>query len=83
MSKEKFEDECKGCLPAAIDSKTGKVLPADHPVMRSIMAVWSTLSLEDKEHFHNVTCKNSRAPEDLAVIALIRDRADAYELPQG
>lgn len=68
MSKEKFQDDCPGCRPSIVNTETGEPCPEDHPVMRAINKVWEKASLEEKEAFHRVTCDNSRAKEDLALM---------------
>ena len=74
MSREVFQEGCKGCEPCAIDVETGQRLTADHPVMMAMMRVWRTLSLAEKQAWHEVTCQNSREPQTLAVASRIVQR---------
>jgi hypothetical protein len=57
-----------------IDAETGKILPEDHPAMVKIMEVWGKTTRPEREAFHNVTCLNSRNPEDLRKVKGILDR---------
>lgn len=74
MAWEKFEEECPGCRPAIIDPASGRVLPADDPVMVKVNSVWETTSKAEREAFHRVCCQNSRAPEDIRVMQSLSDR---------
>jgi hypothetical protein len=62
MSWEKFDDACKGCEPAMLDLQTGKPLPLDSAPMKAIMGVWKETTKQERQAFHEFTCKNSRAP---------------------
>jgi hypothetical protein len=74
MSREEFDDNCDDCKPALIDTQTGKMLPDDHFVMQTLMGIWEEASLEERQAFHNVTCKNSRNPQDLSLAEQIAKR---------
>lgn len=74
MTWESFDDKCDGCLPVLLDLRTGKPLPAEHEAMKAIMKVWDETTLAERQAFHRVTCLNSRADEDLLVIARITER---------
>lgn len=65
MSFREFDDECRGCKPAMMDVKTGKVLPDDSTQMKIVLRVWSETTLAERQAWHRVTCQNSRALEDL------------------
>jgi hypothetical protein len=66
MSSKAYEDDCPGCRPVAMDPKTGKVLPDDHPLMLRMARVWANKTTrEQRVAWHNVTCQNSRHWHDL------------------
>jgi hypothetical protein len=48
--------------------ETGEVLPADHPTMLKIMAIWETTSRAQRAAYHRVMCLNSRDPVDLVIV---------------
>ena len=77
MSQHKFDPKCSHCRPAVLDPSTGRVLPPDHPVMKTVNAVWDASSLEDQEAFHRVTVKNSRDPDDLRRMQAMAERIEA------
>ncbi len=77
MSIEKFEDDRPGCRPATLDMKTGQALPDDHPLMKRALAFWETTTLKGRKVFHDVTCVNSRRPDDLEVVKGLMDRMQA------
>ena len=74
MSLKKYEEECPGCLPAALNLHTGEVLPNDHPVMRAMLAVWAKLTRAEREAWHRFTCQNSRETKDMRIVAAINRR---------
>jgi hypothetical protein len=39
MSLQEFDDNCPGCRPAIIDTKTKKVLPDDDPGMVAMLKI--------------------------------------------
>jgi hypothetical protein len=65
MSLEKFDDDCPGCRPAAMDIETGERMPDDSAVMKLAFAWFETLNRSEKEVWHRCTCQNSRTPLDL------------------
>jgi hypothetical protein len=68
MSIKIYNEDCSGCRPAAMDPKTGEVLPDDHPLMQRILRAWGQTSRTQREAWHKVnkvTCQNSRDPRDL------------------
>lgn len=81
MSWEHFEDTCAGCRPAAMDASTGKVLGAEHPIMRAINLVWEGTTREEREAFHRFTCQNSRDQKVLAAVMGINMRIQAALKP--
>lgn len=78
MSVEKFDHTCGGCEPVLVNPETGQVYAEDSPQMRAMREVWKTLPYPYKEAFHRVTCRNSRAPEDVAVMEYIATTVCAY-----
>ena len=74
MSRTEYKDDCKGCRPAMIDAQTGKRVPDDSPIMKTINAVWDKASVEEREGFHRVTCMNSREVVDLNLAEQIINR---------
>lgn len=77
MSCEKFDPNCQGCRPAIIDPRTGKVLPADDPVMEIVNRVWDASPLDEQEAFWRVTVKNSRNLRDLDLMQALTSRMTA------
>lgn len=74
MSHGNFEDDCKGCKPVLIDLQTRKPMAEDTPEMQAVLKVWAETTLAERQAFHRMTCLNSRAPEDLAVAAMLTER---------
>jgi hypothetical protein len=52
-----------------IEVKTGKPLPDSDPFMQKVRAEFKKASRAEKMARHNVTCSNSRDPEDLKLSA--------------
>lgn len=78
MSLETFDDDCPGCMPALIDMRTGQPLPADSPEMMSVHAMWRALTtFEERRAFHQVSCQNSREPEDMALMRTLLPKIKA------
>jgi hypothetical protein len=71
MSREKHDDNCRGCMPAVLDPKTGKVLPDTHWIMKAIYSVWNQTTLEEREAFHHVTIDNSRDPKEMELFTTL------------
>ena len=67
MSRTKYAEDCPGCRPVAIDMKTGRPLPDDHPMMRTLAAIWQKTGPLHKAAFHRVTCLNNKSMLDLAL----------------
>lgn len=74
MTWQKHDDECKGCLPAMIDAKTGQRMPDDCEPMMAMMRVWANTALAERQAFHRVTCLNSRVVTDLLVMHSLQRR---------
>lgn len=66
VSREKFDDECRGCRPAIVNPTTGEILKDDHPLMVAVMRVWEGMTTKERAAYHRACCLNSKAPEDLA-----------------
>jgi hypothetical protein len=77
MSRERHDDNCPGCQPALLVATTGRPLPADHPHMIAVMAMWTTTTREEREAFHRVCVSNGREPADLAVVQALAARIKA------
>ncbi len=78
MSREQFDDDCKGCRPVMIDLKTGKAAAPDSVIMRAVNQAWDQMtSMEEREAFHRACCLNSTAPEDLKAVQVLADRIKA------
>lgn len=59
-----FCDTCPGCRPALLDARTGKLLPAESPIMIKINQLWDhETTYAERRAFIEVTLQNSRAPE--------------------
>jgi hypothetical protein len=71
MSFEQYDEECSGCRPVVIDTKTSKALPPEHPIMQSVNSVWAQTTRAEREAFHRVTCQNSRDASDISLIQKI------------
>jgi hypothetical protein len=65
MSIKVYQEDCPGCKPAAMDMKTGQVLPDDHPLAQQILRAWGQTTLAQRKAWHKVTCLNSTDPLDL------------------
>ena len=74
MSRRIFDDNCPGCRPAIVDTRTGKVLPDSAPEMSAALAVWGRASPREREAFHAVCCLNSRDAADLGPAAALVER---------
>lgn len=74
MSWERFDENCKGCRPVIIDTRTGKAFPDDSPQMVAVMELWSKTSRAQRVAFHRVTCLNSRDMVDLFIIESLSRR---------
>ena len=74
MSREQYQEDCPGCRPAMIDLKTGKRMSDDTPVMMAVNRVYAAASRAEKEAFHRVCCLNSRALDDLQLMAQLQQR---------
>jgi len=87
MSRTKFDDDCVGCRPVAINLQTGKPLPDDHPMMRSLARVWQKMGPLHRSAFHRVTCLSSTNPLDQMLareyITKVQAAAMAEEKPDG
>lgn len=77
MSWETFDDNCKGCKPVIIDSKTGKAFAENSPQMLAVMAVWAQTTRAERVAFHNVTCLNSWKAADMILIESFGRRVEA------
>jgi len=77
MSKEEFKEDCKGCRPAIMDLKTGKVATRDSPEMIAINRVWLTTTVEERQAFHSACCLNSRDPGVMALCQGLTRRIQA------
>lgn len=71
MSLLKHDDNCRGCMPAILDVKTGKQLPDDHWIMQAVFSVWKQTTLEEREAFHHVTIDNSRDPKEIEIFTTL------------
>jgi hypothetical protein len=40
MSRQKFDENCRGCRPVMIDVVTGELLPDTHPHMMHVLRLW-------------------------------------------
>lgn len=74
MSKEQYQEGCKGCEPVMVNLETGEKLPPEHPAMRAIMRVWNAMTKAEKEAWHEFTCQNSREPQIMATMARLNTR---------
>lgn len=74
MSYTTYEDDCPDCRPAILDTKSGKALPDDHPIMRIVARVWAETTREERRAFHAVACSKSRTDADMALAAGIAER---------
>lgn len=74
MSWQAHDDNCEGCRPAVLDCQTGQKLPADHPVMVAINAVWEGTTLQERRAWHRFTCKGSRMPSDMRLVGAFAEK---------
>jgi hypothetical protein len=68
MAWETYDDSCPGCQPVLIDVLSGKKLPDDDPAVLAMAKIWASTTLPERQAFHRVTCLNSKAIADLAVV---------------
>lgn len=74
MSRNKFDDNCRGCRPAIMNADTGEVYADGSPEMKMAMAAWELSTLREREAFHRFTCLNSRKALDVRLAMRITDR---------
>lgn len=72
MSRETYQEGCKGCDPVVINMLTGKRLPANHPMVVATLKVWNTFNSREKEAWHEFTCGNSKEPQVQAVARRVK-----------
>jgi hypothetical protein len=77
MSCERFDPNCRHCMPVMLDMETRKPLPDDHPLMLVLMRAWRAASRDEQEAFWRVTIKNSRDPSDLQLCRRILSALEA------
>lgn len=77
MSYKRYQEDCPGCRPVALDLQTGKVLSEDHPMMKALTKVWEAEGPLVRAAFHRVTCLSSKSPLDLALAQGYMQRAQA------
>ncbi len=82
MSRDKFNDDCPGCQPALIDTRTGEVMPSDAPAVKAVMRVWAKTTRIEREAYHRVCCQNSRDPRDLSLVQGIAKRMEKEMGPE-
>lgn len=68
MSRERFDENCKGCRPVLLNPENMKPLPSGHAVMKAMEQAWSEATHETKAAFHRVHCLNSRDMLDVAQV---------------
>lgn len=76
MSRQKFDDECKGCLPILIDQATMTPMAEDSPEMKIVYQVWAGTTMDERQAFHQVTCLNSRDQGMLALFFGVTKRIE-------
>jgi hypothetical protein len=69
MSRQKYQENCRGCRPAMLDLSTGRPLASSAPEMQLIKRIYAALTLDEKKAWHRFTCLNSREAGDLTVAA--------------
>jgi isocitrate dehydrogenase len=63
MTRHEFCDTCPGCRPAMIDTKTGKQMADDSPVMIKVNRIWrDETTYYERKAFIEFTYHNSRTP---------------------
>lgn len=72
MSRLRYDDDCPLCRPVAVNMETGRPLPDGHPMMQALGRAWAKAGPLQRQAFHRVTCLNSRAPLDLALVRSLR-----------
>lgn len=82
MSREKFDDNCKGCRPVIFDPDTGEKMEKWTAIANRVWDLESTF--DERLAFHCVTCLNSRLPADLVLFKqLTRKIEDALKAAQS
>jgi hypothetical protein len=67
-ANHEYDENCKGCQPAMMDVKTGKVLPDDSPEMVAILKFFKEkLTLVEKRAWHRVCVQCSQNKDDLLI----------------
>lgn len=69
MTKEFFDENCKGCQPILINVRTGLPYHQRSPVGRAVLHTWQKFSHDEKLTFHRVTCLGSTSPADIEIMA--------------
>lgn len=76
MSKAKYENDCKGCEPAAMDMMTKTTLPEGHPVSIGMAVAWARCGRKTREAWHAFTCLSSKRPKDIRLVDAFRADMD-------
>jgi hypothetical protein len=77
MSWDAYDPNCRGCRPALTNLRTGRRVPDTEPPMPAILALFETLSDDEKRAWHAFTCLNSRDPAVLAAVESFASRMQA------
>jgi hypothetical protein len=78
MSREAFDDTCPGCRPVLL-TLNGQPLPADSKPMLALAEVWQSLSLKERQAFHDFCCLNQHTKENFSAMSKIAERLRAQE----
>lgn len=74
-AKHEFCDTCPGCRPAMVDTRTGEVVPADHPLMIATNWVWDhETTYAERKAFIDVTHHNKHGPEELRLAVSVMNK---------
>lgn len=64
-----YDDDCEGCQPALMDTKTGKNMEKDHPVMVALMKAWKErTTLTERRATSRVWMGQSQNPIDFEIM---------------
>jgi hypothetical protein len=72
LDHHEFCDHCPGCRPARVDTRTGKPLADDSPVMIKVSQTWDhETTYAERKAFIEVTLHNSRTAENMRLASIV------------
>lgn len=77
MSLDRFDDECSGCRPQMVDTRTVRPFADDSAEMVIVNRLWSETTADERRAWHRFTCQNSRSLVDVQIVKTFADRLEA------